>query len=501
MSVRAGVHVLPRSIGSTPYDADDVEPRNRLPWRVLNAIYRRRVERELGSPPASWPRPARRLLEGIPIVSSELLPAVHRGDILVKPAIAQLAGVRVRFADGSEEVIDRIVYATGYRTSLPFLPASLLSVEGRELPMYRRIVPPDLHGLFLAGFVDAPGGLLPVVEAQGQWIGAVLTGRLRLPAPARMWRALDRAERRTRQRFPGESARSIRCDPHAYRRLLRSDLRRAQLRRHPRKAAPVDASDDVARSRALWERQSDGYQRRHGGRLEEHGGCAWGAWRIPEAELRILGDVAGLDVLELGCGAARWSVALARAGARPVGLDISARQLEHARRLMAAADVDFPLIEANAESVPLPDELFDIVFSDHGAFSVADPRRLAPECARLLRSGGLLAFSKISPLYDLAYDRSRDRVGRRLRNGYFDLGRIERKGTVDFQLGYGAWIRLFGASGFEIEDLIELRPPDRAQTSFDLAPLHWARRWPAEHIWRLRRRAPQPRPARQGGHG
>jgi len=499
LSVRAGAHVLPRWIGSRPYDAADVEPLNRLPWRLLNAMYRGRIDRELGPRPVSWPLPARRLLEGIPIVSSELLPAVHRGDILVKPAIAQLVGDRVRFADGSEEVIDRIIYATGYRIGLPFLSPSLLSVDGGDLPLYRRIVPPDLEALFFAGFVDAPGGLLPVVEAQGQWIGAVLTGRLRLPERAQMWRAVDRAERRTRQRFPGASARSIRCDPHAYRRLLRSDLLRARFRRPARSAAAAEASDYVARNRVLWERHSDAYQKRHGRQLEEHGGCAWGAWRIPEAELRILGDVTDLDVLELGCGAARWSVALARSGARPVGLDISARQLEHARRVMDDAGVDFPLIEANAECVPLPDERFDVVFSDHGAFGVADPRRLAPECARLLRIGGLLAFSKLSPLYDLAYDRSRARVGRRLRNGYFDLGRLERQGTVDFQLGYGAWIALFRSSGFEIEDLIELRPPDHARTSFELAPLDWARHWPAENIWRLRRQTRQPRPSRQGG--
>jgi SAM-dependent methyltransferase len=498
MSIRAGAHVLPRWIGAKPYDAADVGPLNRLPWRLLNATYRRRVDRELGPRPASWPLPTRRLLEGIPIVSSDLLPAVRSGDILIKPAIARLSGDRVRFADGSEEVIDRIISATGYQISLPFLSPSLLSAAGRDLPLYRRIVPPDLEGLFFAGFVDTPGGLLPVVEAQGQWIAAVLTGRLRLPERARMWCAIERAERRTCQRFPGESGRSIRCDPHAYRRLLRSDLGRASLRRGGSAAAAAGESDYVARNRALWERQSDPYQQRHGRQLDEHGGRAWGAWRIPEAELHVLGDVAGLDVLELGCGAARWSVALARAGARPVGVDISPRQLEHARRVMAAAGVDFPLIEANAESVPLPAQHFDVIVSDHGAFSVADPRRLAPECARLLRSGGLLAFSKISPLYDLAYDRSRNRVGRRLRNGYFELGRVDRNGAADFQLGYGAWIRLFRSSGFVIEDLIELRPPDDAQTSFDLAPLDWARRWPAEHIWKLRR-ARQTRPARDGG--
>jgi glycine/D-amino acid oxidase-like deaminating enzyme len=228
LSVRRGVHVIPRWVGRGPYDATDVAPLNRLPWRLLNMTYRRRVARALGPVPASWPLPDNRLLEGIPIVSSDLLPAVRRGDVVVKPAIEQLSGDSVRFADGSEEPVDHIVYATGYRISLPFLSFSFVAVDGRDLPLYRRLVPPGLRGLFLAGFVDAPGGLLPVVEAQGKWIAAVLTGRLRLPPPVEMWPAIERAERRTRQRFPHESAQSVRCDPHAYRRLLQRDLRRAR---------------------------------------------------------------------------------------------------------------------------------------------------------------------------------------------------------------------------------------------------------------------------------
>src|SRR5262249_19085219 len=126
------------------------------------------------------------------------------------------------------EQVDRIVYATGYRISLPYLSPALVAAEGRNLPLYRRIVPPEHPGLYFAGFVDAPGGLLPVVENQGAWIAPGPPRRGRLPAAAPMWQAIERAERRTRERFPDESPLSIRCDPHAYRRLLRADLRRAR---------------------------------------------------------------------------------------------------------------------------------------------------------------------------------------------------------------------------------------------------------------------------------
>ena len=128
-------------------------------------------------------------------------------------------------------------------------------------------------------------------------------------------------------------------------------------------------------SGASWDASSDEYQALHGQQLAVSGGLAWGTTQIPESELQVLGDVAGLDILEFGCGAAQWSIALAKLGARPVGLDLSERQLHHARRLMTDAGVSFPLVHGSGEAVPLPDASFDIVFCDHGAMSFADPYR------------------------------------------------------------------------------------------------------------------------------
>ena len=248
LSVRTPTHVLPRWIAGEPYDTADVEPYNRLPWPWLNQVVARRVRAELGQLPPAWPTPRRRVLEGVPIVSSDLIPAVRSGAVTVTPALQGLGGHRAYFADGSSEPVDAVVLATGYRIDLPFLDPGLLAAAGRRLPLYRRIVPPGLPGLFLAGFVDAPGGLLPVVETQAAWIAAAVTGRLDLPTPDRMWRAIRRAERRTRQRFPGEPADSIRCDPHAYRRLLWSDLAQVpvvQRMLRSRRPDPIDHGSQV----------------------------------------------------------------------------------------------------------------------------------------------------------------------------------------------------------------------------------------------------------------
>jgi SAM-dependent methyltransferase len=240
-------------------------------------------------------------------------------------------------------------------------------------------------------------------------------------------------------------------------------------------------------NRSFWDRYSDEYQGLHGefiGRPEPR----WGMWQIPEAELNVLGDVAGRDVLELGCGAAQWSILLAQRGARIVGLDNSERQLEHARQAVAAAGVEVALVHSAAESVPLADASFDVVFCDHGAMSFADPLLVVPEVSRLLRAGGLFAFSHVTPLCWLCEDEE-ENIRERLIVDYFGMHRWEVPGEpIGFNLGYGDWIRLFRRNGFSVEDLIEIRPPAGATSTYRTeAETAWARRWPMEEIWKVRR--------------
>ncbi len=251
---------------------------------------------------------------------------------------------------------------------------------------------------------------------------------------------------------------------------------------------PPRLTPDAARNRAFWDAHSDEYQAKHGEQLAASGGLAWGPFQILESELRVLGDVAGKDILEIGCGAARWSVALAKRGAHPVGLDVSERQLEHARRLMADEGVSIPLIHASAEAVPLPGSSFDVVFCDHGAMTFADPYRTVPEVARLLRRGGLFAFNHESPIETICRPLGADKTGDRLALDYFGMHQFDGGDHVRFQLRYGEWIRLFRANKFVVEDLIEPRPaPDTISSYRDPDELAWARRWPSENIWRLRR--------------
>jgi SAM-dependent methyltransferase len=225
----------------------------------------------------------------------------------------------------------------------------------------------------------------------------------------------------------------------------------------------VSLSSYAARNRELWDRRADDYQQAHQQQLAASGGAAWGVWQLPESQIGALGDVRGKDALEFGCGAAQWSIALHKLGARITGLDNSERQLAHARSLMASAGVDFPLVHASAESTGLAGASFDIVFCDHGAITFCDPYLSVPEAARLLRPGGLLAFSMHTPIIDIAWPLGTDHPAER--------------------------IRLFRENGLVVEDLLELRPPADATSSYrNDDDREWARRWPMEHIWRVRRR-------------
>jgi SAM-dependent methyltransferase len=241
------------------------------------------------------------------------------------------------------------------------------------------------------------------------------------------------------------------------------------------------------RNRTFWDADAGDYQQMHGNLLAAQP-RAWGVWRIPEDELGVLGDTTGLRVLEYGCGAAQWSIALAGAGARVVGLDQSLAQLEHAERARRKSSGEVSLVCASGEHVPFAEGSFDLVFCDHGVMSFCDPYRTVPEVARLLRADGRFVFAHSTPWGYLTWNAKRHRTGRRLREPYFGMRSFDSgEGTVDFQLPYGEWIRLFRTNGFVVDDLVELQAPKGATTTYPEWNPRWARRWPAEQIWKLHR--------------
>jgi SAM-dependent methyltransferase len=250
-------------------------------------------------------------------------------------------------------------------------------------------------------------------------------------------------------------------------------------------------SEDAARNRDLWTESNAEYADRSAETNWALDEVSWGIWGIDESEVNVLGNVDGLDVVELGCGTAYVSAWLAKQGARPVGVDVTPAQLETARRMMAATGIEFPLVEADAAETGLPDAAFDLVVSEYGASIWVDPYRWIPEASRLLRPGGRLVFLRNSTLVILCSPDDPP-ASETLQRPQFGMHRFEwPEGGVEFHLAHGEWIDVLRANGFEIERLVEIQAPADAETHefYAYVTADWARRWPCEEIWVARKRA------------
>jgi SAM-dependent methyltransferase len=251
-----------------------------------------------------------------------------------------------------------------------------------------------------------------------------------------------------------------------------------------------DRPEYVEQNVAYWTQQNADYTNASAERAWAQDEITWGVWETPESELGVLGDVAGLDVVELGCGTAYFSAWLARRGARAVGVDPTPAQLDTARRLQQATGIELELVEATGEDVPLPDASFDLVLSEYGASIWADPYRWIPEAARLARPGGRLVFLRNSTLQLLCMEL--DGVVERLVRPQHGLNRVEWEdtGEVEFHLPHGELIDLLRENGFAVERLIELFAPADAETHehYNYVTADWARQWPSEELWAARKR-------------
>jgi SAM-dependent methyltransferase len=254
----------------------------------------------------------------------------------------------------------------------------------------------------------------------------------------------------------------------------------------------TDLPEYVQKNRDLWDADAENWV--ESGKRNWAGEPDWGFWGIPESELSLLPvDMTGMRSIELGCGTAYVSAWMARRGATVVGIDNSARQLETARRLASKHGIDLELIHGNAERVPLPDAFFDFAISEYGAAIWADPYEWIPEAHRLLRTGCDLVFIGHHPLASIVQPRyGKATVDRELRYSYFDLHRIDWEEDGDegteFNLPVSKWMRLFDEVGFDILAFHELRHPSGGdEVAFDFSA-DWAHDFPAEQVWKLRKR-------------
>jgi cation diffusion facilitator CzcD-associated flavoprotein CzcO len=221
-------HLLPRRVLGRPFDAFDTDKALLVPLPVARALSRTMMRLSRATPDrGDLPRPRHRMFETRwpTVVSPQAQEAISRRAFEIRPRLRELAGDHIVFADGSEEEVDAVIFATGYRINFPFLPDHLGRGRGWEFPLYRRILSPGAPGLAFVGVLEPGPGLFEIVERQSEWLAEALAGTIPIPGREGMWRAIDSGgERRSRRQFAATGSRTILCNRHAYLRLLARDL-------------------------------------------------------------------------------------------------------------------------------------------------------------------------------------------------------------------------------------------------------------------------------------
>ncbi len=218
LSTRSSAWVVPKYILGKPVDqvVKTIPALPLGPQRRIGAVLQRLVSGRMED--FGLPTPNHRFLEAHPTVSSELLLRLGSGDAVAKPDVAELQGDRVRFADGSEEAVDVIIYATGYNVTFPFFDPGFLSAPGNELPLYKRIFKPGIDDLAFVGLAQVIPTVFPFCELQAKLVARYLGGDWALPDRAQMEQTIEQDRRLHSGHFANRPRHTMELDWYLYER-------------------------------------------------------------------------------------------------------------------------------------------------------------------------------------------------------------------------------------------------------------------------------------------
>jgi hypothetical protein len=211
VAARRGAHVMPKYIFGRPIDQIGASPR--IPFAVRQRIIQGMLRVHQGTMETyGLPKPDHRFGEAHPTVSADFLSRVAHGEVHPRPNFAALEGDRVRFADGSVEEADVVVYCTGYKVNFPFLDENLISAPENDLPLFKRTFHPEIDNVFFVGLMQPLGAIMPIAERQGTWIADYLTGRYALPAPADLHGDIEHERERMFRRYVKSKRHTMQVD-------------------------------------------------------------------------------------------------------------------------------------------------------------------------------------------------------------------------------------------------------------------------------------------------
>jgi cation diffusion facilitator CzcD-associated flavoprotein CzcO len=226
LSSRRGAYILPKYMFGRPLDQIGVNPLTPLlPFgfrrAILMAMYRIGVGKVQDY---GLPEPDHKIGEAHPTISADFLNRIAHGELTWKPNVVEFQGDSVKFEDGTVESLDVIVWCTGYKVTFPFFDEQLVSAPDNDLPLFRRVFKPGIENLSFVGLLQPLGAIMPLAEAQGQWIAAYLRGEYHLPREDQLEADMRRERERMFKRYVASKRHTMQVDFDNYLYDLRKEL-------------------------------------------------------------------------------------------------------------------------------------------------------------------------------------------------------------------------------------------------------------------------------------
>ncbi|HEV2768728.1 MAG TPA: NAD(P)-binding domain-containing protein [Solirubrobacteraceae bacterium] len=232
LAARRGAWVLPKYVHGKPLDRKRALLTNpRVPWKVRQLIGQLTLAAVSG-PMETYglPKPDHRLGEAHPTISGRILDRLAHGAITTKPNIARLHRHEIEFTDGSRVEADLVVYCTGYKVTFPFFDERFISAPDNHIELFRRVFHPEIPEVAFIGLLQPLGAIMPLAEAQGQWVAAYLRGEYHLPERAAMRADLRRDFARMARRYVASKRHTIQVDFDDYLHELTRERRAGEAR-------------------------------------------------------------------------------------------------------------------------------------------------------------------------------------------------------------------------------------------------------------------------------
>ncbi|HEY5142905.1 MAG TPA: NAD(P)-binding domain-containing protein [Solirubrobacteraceae bacterium] len=249
LAARRGAWIVPKYLFGKPTDQFRNDPR--IPFKIRQKVMQQIMKTTIGPPEKfGLPKPDHEFGQAHPTVSGRILDRITHGAVKPKPNIARLDGDSVVFEDGSRVQADIVVYCTGYKITFPFFDEDFVSAPENHIELYRRVVHPDVPNLFFIGLLQPLGAVMPLSEAQGQWVADHLRGEYALPPRDQLLAEMAADQAAMHRRYVASKRHTIQVDFDDYLYDLAKERRRgaerARLAGFALPVPPLAAQDAAA---------------------------------------------------------------------------------------------------------------------------------------------------------------------------------------------------------------------------------------------------------------